>query len=73
MIGSLLRLIAIRPLLSLAILGFPVILLIAVGLLTIMALKFFVFVVVPIVVVVWLLRKLFSNGDGSTSTGPSAS
>lgn len=72
MIGSLLRLIAIRPLLSLAILGFPVILLIAVGLLTIMALKFFVFVVVPIVVVVWLLRKLFSNGDGS-STGPSAS
>ncbi len=31
----------------------------AVGLLTIVVLKLLVFVVLPIVVVVWLLRKLF--------------
>ena len=56
MLSAILRLFALRPILSLAILGFPIILLVAVGLLTIMALKFFIFVVLPIVVIVWVVR-----------------
>ena len=50
MIAAILRIFALRPLLSLAIMGIPVLILIAVGLLTIMALKVLVFVVLPIVV-----------------------
>ena len=68
MLSSILKLVALRPILSLAILGFPIILLVAVGLLTIMALKFLIFVVAPIVIIVWLLRKLFGKPD---STPPS--
>ena len=56
MLAALLRLFAIRPLLTLAIFGIPVIILVAVGLITIMALKFLVFVVLPIVVVIWVVR-----------------
>jgi hypothetical protein len=67
MIGSILRLFALRPFLSLAILGIPVVILIAVGLLTIMALKFLVFVVAPIVLIIWVLRKLFWNDNGGSS------
>jgi len=64
MIATILRVIALRPLLSIAILGIPVILLIAVGLFTIMAVKVLIFVVLPIVVVIWAARKLFAqNGD----------
>jgi hypothetical protein len=59
MIATILRVLALRPLLSLAILGIPVILLIAVGLFTIMALKVLIFVVLPIVVVVWAAKKFF--------------
>lgn len=58
MIASLLRLFALRPFFTMAILGFPVILLIAVGLFTIVALKFLVFIVLPIALVVWLLRRV---------------
>jgi hypothetical protein len=72
MLGSILRVIALRPLLSLAILGIPVVILIAVGLLTIMALKFLVFIVLPIVVIIWVFRKVFGKNDdgaaGSTGT-----
>lgn len=58
MISSLLRLFALRPLLTMAILGIPVIVLIAVGLLTIMLMKVLVFVVLPIMAAVWLVRRL---------------
>jgi len=58
MIASLLRLFALRPFFTMAILGVPVILLIAVGLFTIVALKFLVFIVLPIALVVWLLRRV---------------
>ena len=68
MLSAILRLFALRPILSLAVLGFPIILLVAVGLLTIMALKFLIFVVAPIVIVVWLFKKLFGKPD---STPPS--
>jgi hypothetical protein len=58
MIASLLRLFALRPFLTMAILGIPVIVLIAVGLLTIVLLKVLVFVVLPVLVAIWLLRRL---------------
>lgn len=63
MFAAILRLFALHPLLSLAVLGIPVAILIAVGLVTIMALKFLVFIVLPIVVVMWVLRKVFGSGD----------
>ena len=65
MISSILKLFALRPILSLAILGFPILLLVAVGLFTIMAVKFLIFVVLPIVVIVWAARKLFGKGEAS--------
>jgi hypothetical protein len=67
MIGSLLRLLALRPLLSIAIFGIPLLVLIAVGLFTIVALKLLVFVVLPVVAVVWLWRKLSRSGDWPAS------
>ena len=63
MLSAILRLFAIRPLLSLAILGIPVILLIAVGLITIVAMKFLIFVVLPIVLVVWVVRRIFGGPE----------
>ena len=63
MFAAILRLFALRPILSLAVFGIPVLILIAVGLVTIMALKFLIFIVLPIVVVVWALRTLFHSGD----------
>jgi hypothetical protein len=67
MLAAILRWIALRPLFSLAILGFPVVLLVAVGLFTIMALKFLVFVVAPIVLIIWVVRKVFKNNSGPDS------
>lgn len=58
MITAFLRLFALRPLLSMAILGVPVLVLIAVGLATIFAVKALVFVVLPLVLVIWLVRRL---------------
>ena len=58
MIAALLRLFALRPLLTMAVLGFPILLLIVVGLFAIYALKFLVFIVLPVAAVVWLVRRL---------------
>lgn len=66
MIAAILRLFSLRPFLTLALFGIPVFILIAIGLFTVMALKFLVFIVLPIVVVVWILRKLF-GGDRSAT------
>ena len=66
MIAALLRLFALRPLFSLAIFGVPVLVLIAVGLFAVVALKALVFVVLPIVLVAWLVRRLARNADSST-------
>ena len=68
MLAAIARLFVLRPFLSLAILGVPVIILIAVGLLTIMALKLLVFVVLPIALIVWVVRKVFSSGDSSSAS-----
>jgi hypothetical protein len=65
MIASILRLFLLRPLFSLAILGIPVIILVAVGLITIMALKFLVFVVLPICLIIWVVRKIFGRPDNA--------
>jgi hypothetical protein len=59
MIAALIRLFALRPFLTMAILGIPIVVLIAVGLFTILAFKFLVFIVLPIALVVWLMRRLF--------------
>lgn len=61
MIATLLRLFALRPFLTMGILGFPVLLLIAVGLATIFALKALVFFVLPAVVIIWLVRKAYKS------------
>jgi hypothetical protein len=63
MISSLLRLFALRPFLTMAILGIPVIVLIVVGLLTIVLMKFLVFLVLPVIAVVWLVRRLFRREE----------
>lgn len=63
MIASILRLFALRPFLTMAILGIPIVLLIAIGLLTVMVLKFVVFFVLPIALIVWLFRKLFGKNS----------
>jgi hypothetical protein len=63
MLVALLRLFALRPLLTFAIFGIPLFVLVMVGLFTILALKLLVFVVLPIVAVVWLVRRLTRSGD----------
>ena len=68
MLAAILRLFALRPLLTLAIMGIPIVILIAVGLFTIMAVKFIVFIVLPICLIIWLFRKLFGKSEGSTGT-----
>ncbi len=61
MFASLMRLVAVRPVLGTMILGFPVLLLIGLGLLSIFLFKLVVFVVLPIALCVWLFRKLFRS------------
>ncbi len=68
MIAALLRLFALRPLFSLMIFGFPLLLIIAVGLFTIVALKFVVFFVLPVALAMWVIRKLFRRGSSSSSS-----
>jgi len=65
MLASLARLFLLRPFLTMAILGIPVIVLIAVGLITIWALKILVFVVLPIFLIFWVFRKIFRSGDSA--------
>ena len=67
MITALLRLFALRPLLSLAIFGIPILVLVAVGLFTILAFKLLVFVVLPIFAVVWLYKRMSRSGDRPAS------
>lgn len=67
MIAALLRLFALRPLLTMAILGIPIVVLILIGLFTVIALKLLVFVVLPVVAVIWLLRTFLRPHDDSAS------
>lgn len=61
MLATILRLFALRPLLSMAIFGIPILVLVAIGLFTVLALKVLVFVVFPIVLVIWLIRRFRRN------------
>ena len=61
MIESILRLFALRPLFTIAIMGIPLLVLIVIGLAAVMLFKLLLFVVLPIVIGVWLLRKLFGS------------
>ena len=63
MIAAILRLFALRPFFTMAILGFPIILLIVVGLFAILLFKFLLFVVLPIGLVIWLVRSFRKSGD----------
>lgn len=65
MIAMFARLFALRPLLSFAVLGVPVLALIAIGVATVVALKLLFFVVLPIVLVVWLVKSVFAPHDAS--------
>ena len=67
MIKALLRLFALRPFFTMAILGIPVAILIAVGLFTIFALKFLLLVVLPVAVVVWLVRRMSRPRPGTAT------
>ena len=72
MFAALIRFLALRPLLGIAILGFPILLLVVVGLVTILAFKFLVFIVLPIVAIVWLVRTIKRSSctpDTGTDTG----
>lgn len=59
MLAALLRLFALRPLFTTAILGIPLLVIIAIGLFTVVALKLLLFVVLPIAIIVWIVRRLF--------------
>jgi hypothetical protein len=61
MLAAILRLFALRPFLTMAIFGIPILVLIAVGLFTIWALKILLFVVLPIALIVWLVRCVFGG------------
>ena len=61
MIALLLRLFALRPFLAMGIFGIPVMVLIAVGLVTIFALKALVFFVLPAALIIWLVRKAYKS------------
>ncbi|MGH7624500.1 MAG: hypothetical protein ACREOJ_04175 [Gemmatimonadaceae bacterium] len=67
MIAAIVRLFALRPLLTMAILGIPLLLIIGVGLFAILAFKFLLFIVLPVVVVIWLVRTVFRSSDRPAS------
>ncbi len=67
MFALLARLFALRPLLGAAILGIPVLALIAIGLSVVIIGKLLLFVVLPIALVVWLVKRVFKPHDDLTA------
>lgn len=61
MIAALLRLLALRPLLTITIFGIPLLVLAVIGLIAVGIVKFLIFVVLPIALVIWVLRWLFGR------------
>ena len=61
MLTSLRRLFELRPFYTTAIIGIPVVVLIAIGIFAVVAVKFFAFVVLPIALVFWLFRRIFGR------------
>jgi type IV secretory pathway VirB3-like protein len=60
-LDSLLRLFALRPLLTITILGVPLLALVVIGLFTVVVLKLLLFVVLPIAAIVWLARRFWCD------------
>jgi len=67
MLALLARLFALRPLLGAAILGIPVLALLAIGLTVVLVGKLLLFVVLPIVLVVWLVKRVLKPHDDLAS------
>ncbi|MEK6611799.1 MAG: hypothetical protein AABZ29_03325 [Gemmatimonadota bacterium] len=67
MIAMLARLFVLRPLLGVAVLGIPVLGLIAIGLAAVVVFKVLFFVVLPVVLVVWLVKRVFKPHDMTTA------
>jgi hypothetical protein len=57
MITAILRLLALRPLLTLTIFGIPLLVLAVIGLITIGVLKILIFVVLPVAFLIWFFRR----------------
>jgi len=68
MLSTIARLFALRPLLSMAILGVPVLTLVAIGFAAIWFLKILFFVVLPIGLVIWLARKFMRRSPAPVVT-----
>ncbi len=73
MLSAFAKLFALRPLLSMAILGVPVLTLVAVGFAAIWALKLLFFVVLPVGLVIWLVRKFMRSNRGVSHPPATAS
>ena len=58
MLTALLRLFALRPILAGSLLGIPILTLILLGLAAAVLLKVLLFVVIPIVLGIWIVRRL---------------
>jgi hypothetical protein len=58
MLAALLRLFALRPILAGSLLGIPILTLILLGIFAALFLKLLLFVILPIVAVVWLVKRL---------------
>ncbi len=58
MLTAFLRLFALRPILAGSLLGIPILTLILLGLATAVLLKVLLFVVIPIVIGVWIVKRM---------------
>lgn len=70
MFALLARLFVLRPLLGVAILGIPVLGLIAIGLAAVVVLKVLFFVVLPVALVVWLVKRVLRPHEDLASPQP---
>lgn len=62
------RLFVLRPLLGVAILGVPVLALVAIGLATVAVLKLLFFVVFPIALIAYVVKRILKPHDDLAST-----
>ena len=58
MLTALLRLFALRPILAGSLLGIPILTLIVLGLATAVFLKVLLFIVIPIVIGIWIVKRM---------------
>ena len=63
MLSAFAQLFALRPLLSIAILGVPVLTLVVIGFFALWVVKILFFIVLPIALVVWLARKVLRRNN----------